>query len=93
MRYCAAVLYRRRLVDRLRLHSSLRKGDSVVVFGKFLMRSYEAKDGAQRTVYEIDAITVGPDLNRWPADLRRPARPAEALPPAEDPAESTAAAA
>jgi single-strand DNA-binding protein len=57
--------------------ASLRKGDSVVVFGKFLMRTYEAKDGGQRTVYEIDAYSVGPDLSRWPADLRRPARSVE----------------
>ncbi len=69
--------------------ASLRKGDSVVVFGKFLMRTYEAKEGGQRTTYEIDAISVGPDLSRWPADLRRPSRPAEtavdveASPPAE----------
>jgi single-strand DNA-binding protein len=70
--------------------ASLRKGDSVVVFGKFLMRTYEAKDGGQRNVYEIDALSVGPDLSRWPADLRRPSRPAEAAegpepsPPAAD---------
>ncbi|HVT21342.1 MAG TPA: single-stranded DNA-binding protein [Mycobacteriales bacterium] len=57
--------------------ASLRKGDSVVVFGKLLMRTYEAKEGGQRTVYEIDALSVGPDLSRWPADLRRPSRPAE----------------
>lgn len=63
--------------------ASLRKGDSVVVLGKFLMRSYEAKDGGQRTVYEIDAVSVGPDLSRWPADLRRPQRQ-DVAPAAED---------
>ena len=57
--------------------ASLRKGDSVVVIGKFLMRNYEAKEGGQRTVYEIDAVSLGPDLNRWAADLRRPSRTAE----------------
>jgi single-strand DNA-binding protein len=61
--------------------ASLRKGDSVVVLGKLLMRSYDAKDGGQRTVFEIDATSVGPDLGRWAADLRRPSRPAE---PAEE---------
>jgi single-strand DNA-binding protein len=57
--------------------ASLRKGDSVVVFGKFIQRSYETKEGEPRTVYEIDALAVGPDLNRWAADLRRPSRAAE----------------
>ncbi|HEX3707191.1 MAG TPA: single-stranded DNA-binding protein [Mycobacteriales bacterium] len=57
--------------------ATLRKGDSVVVVGKLLMRSFEAKEGGQRTVYEIDAVGVGPDLCRWPADLRRPGRPSE----------------
>jgi single-strand DNA-binding protein len=77
--------------------ASLRKGDSVVVFGKFLMRTYETKEGEQRTVYEIDALSVGPDLSRWPADLRRPQRPAEtpdaapAGPPVADEAVNQAA--
>jgi single-strand DNA-binding protein len=62
--------------------ATLRKGDSVVVFGKLLQRSYEAKEGGQRTVLEIDAISVGPDLNRWPADLRRPNRAAAPAPEA-----------
>ncbi|HVY11293.1 MAG TPA: single-stranded DNA-binding protein [Mycobacteriales bacterium] len=57
--------------------ASLRKGDSVVVSGKLLQRTYEAKEGGQRTVLEIDAVAVGPDLNRWPADLRRPSRAAD----------------
>lgn len=70
--------------------ATLRKGDSVVVFGKLLMRSYEAKEGGQRTVYEVDAVCVGPDLNRWAADLRRPQRQAEpvAVPTAEPEAEA-----
>jgi single-strand DNA-binding protein len=66
--------------------ATLRKGDSVVVFGKLLQRSYEAKEGGQRTVLEIDAISVGPDLNRWPADLRRPTR--AAAPPPEEAADA-----
>ncbi|HVS67566.1 MAG TPA: single-stranded DNA-binding protein [Mycobacteriales bacterium] len=60
--------------------ASLRKGDSVVVFGKLIQRSYEAKDGGQRTVHEIEALGVGPDLSRWPADLRRPSRVADPAP-------------
>jgi single-strand DNA-binding protein len=69
--------------------STLRKGDTVVVFGKLLQRSYETKDGEQRTVHEIDAISVGPDLNRWAADLRRPNR--AAAPAAEETAVAEAA--
>ena len=70
--------------------ASLRKGDSVVVLGRLLMRSYDAKEGGRRTIYEIDAISIGPDLCRWAADLRRPARP-EAEVPTDQPAESIAA--
>jgi single-strand DNA-binding protein len=70
--------------------ASLRKGDSVIVFGKFIQRDYETKEGEPRTVYEIDALAVGPDLNRWPADLRRPSRqPEVAAPEAAAPAEVT----
>lgn len=71
--------------------ATLRKGDSVVVFGKLQQRSYEAKEGGQRTVLEIDAISVGPDLNRWPADLRRPGRSSDAAAAPEAPAEGEVA--
>jgi single-strand DNA-binding protein len=57
--------------------ASLRKGDSVIVYGKLLHRTYDDKSGNRRSVHEVDAVSVGPDLNRCPADLRRPARPAE----------------
>jgi single-strand DNA-binding protein len=60
--------------------ASLRKGDSVIVHGKLLYRTYDDKAGNRRTVHEIDAWAVGPDLNRCPADLRRPER-ASAEPP------------
>jgi single-strand DNA-binding protein len=64
--------------------ASLRKGDSVIVYGRLLFREYDDKAGNHRTVHEIDAWAVGPDLNRCPADLRRPARS-----PAEPPALET----
>jgi single-strand DNA-binding protein len=57
--------------------SSLRKGDSVIVMGRLLYRTYDDKQGNKRSVHEVDAIAVGPDLARCPADLRRPERPAE----------------
>jgi single-strand DNA-binding protein len=56
--------------------ATLRKGDSVVVHGRLLHRTYEDKQGIRRSIHEIDAIAVGPDLARCAADLRRPARPA-----------------
>jgi single-strand DNA-binding protein len=54
--------------------ATLRKGDGVVVHGKLLYRTYDDKSGVRRTVHEIDATVVGPDLARCPADLRRPTR-------------------
>jgi single-strand DNA-binding protein len=57
--------------------ASLRKGDSVVVLGRLLHRSYDDKQGNRRSVHELDAIAVGPDLGRCAADLRRTARASE----------------
>jgi single-strand DNA-binding protein len=60
--------------------TSLRKGDSVVVFGRLVYREYDDKNNVHRREHELDAIAVGPDLNRWAVDIRRPSRsqPAEA---------------
>jgi single-strand DNA-binding protein len=66
--------------------ATLRKGDSVIVSGKLLYRSYDDAKGNRQSRYEIDALGVGPDLNRCPADIRRPERSAT-------PEEPTAAAA
>jgi single-strand DNA-binding protein len=57
--------------------ATLRKGDSVVVHGRMTFRTYDDKDRIRRSVHEIDALAVGPDLTRCPADLRRPQRPNE----------------
>jgi single-strand DNA-binding protein len=65
--------------------ASLRKGDSVVVLGRLLFRSYDDKQGNRRTVHEIDAIAVGPDLSRCAADLRRPVKATDADPQPADP--------
>ena len=62
--------------------ASLRKGDSVLVHGRLLLRTYDDKQGNRRSVHEIDAIAVGPDLARYAADLRRPTRAAEPERPA-----------
>ena len=51
--------------------ATLRKGDSVVVFGKLLYREFDDAQGNHQTRHEIEATAVGPDLNRCAADLRR----------------------
>lgn len=57
--------------------SGLRRGDPLIVSGKLSTRSYE-KDGQQRSVVELEAVAVGPDLNRGTVVFRRSARPSEA---------------
>ena len=42
----------------------LRRGDPVVVRGRLDVRSFTGRDGQRRTVVEVDANGVGPDLNR-----------------------------
>jgi single-strand DNA-binding protein len=49
----------------------LRKGDPVIVRGRFFVRDYEDKNGAKRTTVEVDAISVGHDLNRGVAQFSR----------------------
>jgi single-strand DNA-binding protein len=53
--------------------ASLRKGDPVVVTGRLFTRSYE-KDGQTRSVVEMEAHAVGPDLARGTAVFRRTPR-------------------
>lgn len=69
--------------------ATLRKGDSVIVHGRLLYRSYDDKQGARHNVHEIDAIAVGPDLSRCPAELRRPQKPGEPAPSTETSAAAT----
>jgi single-strand DNA-binding protein len=49
----------------------LRKGDPVIVRGRFIVRDYEDKNGAKRTTVEVDAISIGHDLNRGVAQFQR----------------------
>ena len=44
--------------------ASVSKGDRVIVTGELEQRSYETKDGEKRSVVEINAQGIGPDL-RW----------------------------
>jgi single-strand DNA-binding protein len=57
--------------------ATLRKGDSVIVQGRLTYRTYDDKAGIRRSVHEIEAIAIGPDLARFAANLRRPHRPAD----------------
>jgi single-strand DNA-binding protein len=60
----------------------LRKGDPVVVRGRVTVREFEARNGQQRTVVEIDAQSVGHDLTHGIATFHR-IRPQTGLTAAE----------
>jgi len=49
---------------------SLRKGDPVIVVGRMSCRKYE-QEGQTRASWEIRAETVGPDMRKRAASLRR----------------------
>ena len=53
---------------------SLQKGMRVIVWGKLKSRSYEAKDGSRRTVFEIEVEEVGPSLRFATARVERAQR-------------------
>jgi single-strand DNA-binding protein len=72
----------RRLADHAK--ASLRKGDPVVVKGRFRTTSFEDKLGRLRTEVQIMADTVGHDLTRGIANYIRPTRPHQDV--ADDPA-------
>ncbi len=50
---------------------SLTKGMRVIVQGRLKARSYEAKDGSRRTVFEVDVDEVGPSLKYATAKVSR----------------------
>jgi len=49
----------------------LRKGDPVMIKGRLSVRSYDDKEGRPRTSVEVDATSVGHDLNRGVATFQR----------------------
>jgi single-strand DNA-binding protein len=64
-----------------RVEACLKGGDPVAVSGRLRMRTYEVVEGQKRTVYEIDAQQVSPDLNRVAVELlRTPRRSVESVP-------------
>jgi single-strand DNA-binding protein len=70
--------------------SSLVKGDPVVVTGRLYTRGYEI-EGQKRSVTELEAVAVGPDLARCVAELDRTRREATADVPAQDAPETPVA--
>ena len=63
-----------------RVATCLQGGDPVVVSGRLRMRTYEV-EGQKRTVYEVDAQNVAPDLNRCAVAVDRTGRrPMEVVP-------------
>jgi single-strand DNA-binding protein len=78
------VLCWRSLADNVAM--CLRKGEPVLVRGRLRVREYEGKDGSRGTETEIDASSVGHDLNRGVAHFSRTRRA-----PGETAAESTEA--
>jgi single-strand DNA-binding protein len=55
--------------------ASLTKGDPVMVTGRLFTRGYEI-EGQKRSVTEIEASAVGPDLSRCVANVTRASRKA-----------------
>jgi single-strand DNA-binding protein len=54
--------------------ASLVKGDPVIVNGKLRTREWTTEHGERRSVTELDATAVGPDLARCAATVRKPRR-------------------
>lgn len=50
---------------------SLTKGARVVVVGKLKQRSYQTKEGENRTVFEVDADEIAPSLKYATAQITR----------------------
>jgi single-strand DNA-binding protein len=54
----------------------LRKGEPVLVKGRLQVRKYESNDGGTRLAVEVDASSIGHDLNRGVAHFSRTHRAA-----------------
>lgn len=54
--------------------TSLEKGDPIVVRGRLFTRNYET-EGNRRTVTELEAYQLGPDLSRCHVCVQRPRKP------------------
>lgn len=52
--------------------ASLTQGDQVIARGRLKLRTYTTEDGEHRTVLEVDAKSLGPDLAQYPVAVHRP---------------------
>lgn len=52
------------------VHACLDKGDPVVVTGRLYTREFEV-EGQRRSMTELEAVSIGPDLSRCTAKLHR----------------------
>ena len=50
---------------------TLTKGMRIIVHGRLKSRSYEARDGSRRTVFEVEVEEVGPSLRYATATITR----------------------
>lgn len=57
------------------LAASLSKGTRVIVTGRLVQRSYQTREGENRTVVELEADEVGPSLRYATASVSRIPRP------------------
>ena len=53
---------------------SLERGMRAIVTGRLRQRSYETKEGENRTVYELEADDIGPALSRATAKVTKVSR-------------------
>lgn len=63
--------------------SSLEKGDPIVVRGRLFTRNYEI-EGNRRTVTELEAYQLGPDLSRCQVCVERPRKNVPSVQPSWD---------
>lgn len=70
--------------------ASLDKGDPVLVHGRLRTVAWE-RDGRTGETLEIEAISIGPDLNRGRATYRRVVRPGAGRTPHQEPGGSSEA--
>ncbi|MGH4009178.1 MAG: single-stranded DNA-binding protein [Pseudonocardiaceae bacterium] len=54
--------------------ASLVKGDPVIVSGKLRTREWTTEQGERRSIVELEASAIGPDLARCAATVRKPRR-------------------
>ncbi|MQA16646.1 MAG: single-stranded DNA-binding protein [Pseudonocardiaceae bacterium] len=63
---------------------SLSKGDRVIVSGRLRQKSYETRDGEQRTVYELEADEIGPSLRYATTKVNKVSRDSAGASTADD---------